>query len=89
MPAILSRISILFIHYILCNLDYPNIVLYKLFFRYLVVKPACVNAALALPISAPWRQGNIAAFGDVEALANLRQIWPAQDLNFKPPAHEA
>jgi len=43
MPANLSRISILFI---LSNLDYPNIALYKLFVGYLVVKPACVNAAL-------------------------------------------
>jgi len=45
MPANLSRISILFINYILFNLDYPNIVLHKLFVRYLIVKPACVNAA--------------------------------------------
>jgi len=45
MPANLSRISILFINYILPNLDYPNIVLYKIFVRYLVVKPVCVNAA--------------------------------------------
>jgi len=45
MPANLSRISILFLNYILSNLDYTSIVLYKLFVRYLVVKPACVNAA--------------------------------------------
>jgi len=45
MPAILSRLSILFINYISCDLDNTKILLYKLFVRYLVVKPACVNAA--------------------------------------------
>jgi len=46
MPAILSRLSILFINYISRDLDNTKILLYKLFIRYLVVKPVCVNAAL-------------------------------------------
>jgi len=46
MTATLSRLSNLFINYISRDLDNTNILLYKLFFRYLVVKPACVNAAL-------------------------------------------
>jgi len=45
MLAVLSRLSILFINYILRALDNTEILLYKLFVRYLVVKPACVNAA--------------------------------------------
>jgi len=44
MFAILSRLSILFINYILRKLDNTKILLYKLFVRYLIVKPACVNA---------------------------------------------
>jgi len=48
MPAIVSRLSILFINYILRDLDNTKKFLYKLFFRYLVAKPACVNAALEL-----------------------------------------
>jgi len=46
MPAILSRISIFFIKYLSRDLDDIKILLYKVFVRYLVVKPACVNAAL-------------------------------------------
>jgi len=46
MPAILSRLSILFINCTLCDLDNTKLLLYKLFVRYLVSKPACVNAAL-------------------------------------------
>jgi len=46
MPAILSRFSLLYIKYISRNLDNTEILLYKLFVRYLVIKPACVNAAL-------------------------------------------
>jgi len=46
MPKILSRLSILFINYKSRDLDNTKILLYKLFVRYLVVKPACVNAAL-------------------------------------------
>jgi len=45
MPAILSRLSILFMNYMWRDLDNMKILLYKLFVRYLVVKPACVNAA--------------------------------------------
>jgi len=45
MLAILSSISILFINYILRDLDNRKILLYKLSFLYLVVKPVCVNAA--------------------------------------------
>jgi len=45
MPAILSKLSIIFINYISRNLDNTKILLYKFSFRYLVVKPACVNAA--------------------------------------------
>jgi len=45
MPAILSRISIRFKYYILRDLDNTKILLYKVFVRYLVVKPVCVNAA--------------------------------------------
>jgi len=44
MPAILSRLSKLFINYISLDVDNTNILLYKLFVRYVVVKPACVNA---------------------------------------------
>jgi len=44
MPAILSRLSILFINYISRDFDYIKILLYKLFVCYLVVKLACVNA---------------------------------------------
>jgi len=47
MPAILSRLSSLFINYLSCDLDNTKILLYKLFVQYLVVKPACINAALA------------------------------------------
>jgi len=47
MPAILSRLSILFKNYILSrDLKNTKILLYKLFVRYLDVKPTCVNAAL-------------------------------------------
>jgi len=46
MPAISSRLSILFINSILLDLDNTKILLNKLFVRYLVFKPACVNAAL-------------------------------------------
>jgi len=46
MPAILIRLFILFINYILRVFDKAKILLYKLFVRYLVVKLACVNAAL-------------------------------------------
>jgi len=46
MPAILSRLSILFINDISRDLDNTKIFLYKLSVRQLVVKPACVNAAL-------------------------------------------
>jgi len=45
MPVILSRFSILFINYISRDLHNTKILLSKLFFWYLVVKPACVNAA--------------------------------------------
>jgi len=45
MPAILSRLSILYINFISRDFDYVKILLYKLFVRYLVVKPTCVNAA--------------------------------------------
>jgi len=40
-----SRLSILFINLTLRDLDNTKILLYKLFVRCLVVKPACVNAA--------------------------------------------
>jgi len=43
MPAILNRLSILFIKNILHDLDNTKILLNKIFVRYLVVKPACVN----------------------------------------------
>jgi len=45
MPAVLSRLIIFFINDILRDLDNTKILLYKLFVLYLVVKPACVNAA--------------------------------------------
>jgi len=45
MLVILSKLSILFIKYISRDLDNIKILLYKIFVRYLVVKPACVNAA--------------------------------------------
>jgi len=47
MPAIFSRLSILLINYVLGDLDKTKILLYKLFVRYLVVKPASVNVASA------------------------------------------
>jgi len=46
MPAVLSRLFILFTNYTSRNLDNLKILLYKLVFWYLVVKPVCVNAAL-------------------------------------------
>jgi len=46
MPAVLSRLSILFLTIILRDLDNTKIHLYKFFVWYLVVKPACVNVAL-------------------------------------------
>jgi len=46
MPAVLSRVFILFTNYISRNFDNPEILLYKLFFWYLIFKPACVNAVL-------------------------------------------
>jgi len=45
MPAISSRLSMLFINYILLDLDNMKILLYKLSVWYLVVKPACVTVA--------------------------------------------
>jgi len=45
MPVILSRLSNLFINYIFRDIDNTKVVLYKLFVRYLVVKPACINSA--------------------------------------------
>jgi len=42
---IFSRLSILFINYISCDLDNKKILLNKVFVRYLVVKPACVTTA--------------------------------------------
>jgi len=48
MPAILSRISNLFTNYISRDLDKTKILFYKFFFRYVVVKPAFVNAAIVL-----------------------------------------
>jgi len=50
MLAIVSRLSILFINKPLRDLDNTTVPLYKLFFRYLVVNTACVNAALALTL---------------------------------------
>jgi len=46
MPAILSRLSILFINSTSRDLDNTKILSYKLFDRCLIVKLACVNAAL-------------------------------------------
>jgi len=46
MPAILSRLSFLLIKFIFRDLDNTKIFLYKLYVLYLVVKPACVIAAL-------------------------------------------
>jgi len=46
MPENLSRSFILFVNYISRDLDYTKILLFKLFVRYLVVTPACVNEAL-------------------------------------------
>jgi len=48
MSAILSRIINLFITIISRDLDNSKIIFYKLFVRYLVVKLACVNAALVI-----------------------------------------
>jgi len=48
MPAVLSRLSNLFINSIVFELDKAKILLYKFSVRYLVVKSACVNAALHL-----------------------------------------
>jgi len=44
MPVILSGLCILFLNYISRDLDNTKTLLYKLFVRYLVVKPACGNA---------------------------------------------
>jgi len=45
MPAIFSRFSIFFINPKLRVFDNIKILLHKLFVRYLVVKPACLNVA--------------------------------------------
>jgi len=50
-PAVLSRLSILFINYTLRDLDNTKMLLFKLFVRFLAVKPTCVNAALITKIS--------------------------------------
>jgi len=47
MPAILSRLYILFINYISLDLDNIEVLSNKLSVWYLVVKPACENAALS------------------------------------------
>jgi len=44
-PALLSRLFDLFKNYISRDFDNTKILLYKLFVWYLVIKPACVNAA--------------------------------------------
>jgi len=49
MPAILNRLSVFFMNYILRDLDDTKILLYKLSVRYLVVKLAV--ALLDSPIS--------------------------------------
>jgi len=46
MPAILNKLSIFFIYYVSRDLDNSKIVSHELLIRYLVVKPAYVNAAL-------------------------------------------
>jgi len=46
MLVMLSRLYVLFVNYISRDLDNTKILLYKLFFRYLVVKAACVKSAL-------------------------------------------
>jgi len=48
MPASLRRLFLRFINYISRDLDNTKLVLYKLFVRYMVVKPVCVNAELVL-----------------------------------------
>jgi len=58
MPAVLSRRSILFIKYILRYLDNMKMLLYKLSVWHLVVKPACVNAALVKGIMITFRLTN-------------------------------
>jgi len=59
MLAILSWLPILFINYISCDLNNTKILLYKFFIRYLVVKPACVNAVL---IKSYHEEGGFAVF---------------------------
>jgi len=44
-PTVRSKLSILFTNKMLSDLDNKKMHLYKLFVRYLIVKPACVNAA--------------------------------------------
>jgi len=46
MPAILSRLSILFVNYISRDPNNTKTLLYKLFIQCLFVKRVCVNAAL-------------------------------------------
>jgi len=48
MPAILSRLSILFINYISRDLDNTKVILFKFFVRYVVVKPTCTSINVAL-----------------------------------------
>jgi len=77
MPAILSRLSILCMNYISSDLANTKILLSKLFFRYLVVKPACVNAALEWQL---W-------FIDLsDSAAPFLEPGPGYDVPFVPPS---
>jgi len=57
MFAILSRLYIIFLNFILHDLNNLKILLYKLFVRNLIVKPVCVNAALGTHLQR-WRWGH-------------------------------
>jgi len=76
MPAILSRRSILFINYISRNLDNTKILLYKLFVRYLVVKPACINAAVK------FKKKGFAAPLSNEGESNCEVVWQTEKYYF-------
>jgi len=65
----LNRLSILFIIYISRDLENKKILLYTLFVRYLIVKPACVNAALDNLAVQHWIQ--ISSATDVEFYAEI------------------
>jgi len=64
-PAILSRLFILFIKYISRDFDNTKILLNKFFVRNLVIKPVCVNAALVFELGVNFSDSTHLCFGNL------------------------